>query len=316
VPDQLPRPTAERPWMRWTLIVAGVYNLLWGAAVVLAPTAAFGLAGLETPLYPSIWQCVGMIVGVYGVGYLAASRDPLRHWPITLVGLLGKIFGPIGFVWAASNGELPWIFGLTIITNDLVWWLPFGAILWAAAREAQGRDAPTGEPMDVPAASARAMDQHGRSLTELSTDRPALVVFLRHTGCTFCREALADLRARREEIEGGGARIVVAHQSTDEGARAVMERYGLGDVSRIADPRRELYHAFDLRRGTFRQLFGPSVWLRGLAATLRGHLVGRLEGDGFQLPGAFLVREGRIERAYRHATAADRPDYCELAAPA
>jgi small multidrug resistance pump len=49
---------------------------------------------MELPRYPDIWQCVGMIVGVYGVGYLIAAFDPLRHWPVILVGLLGKVLGP------------------------------------------------------------------------------------------------------------------------------------------------------------------------------------------------------------------------------
>jgi hypothetical protein len=70
-----------------------------------------------------------MIVGVYGVGYTVAAFAPARHWPIVLVGLLGKIFGPMGFVWAASRGELPWIAGWTILTNDLIWWVPFALIL-------------------------------------------------------------------------------------------------------------------------------------------------------------------------------------------
>jgi hypothetical protein len=73
-----------------------------------------------------------MIVGVYGIGYAIAASNPLRHWPIVLLGLLGKIFGPIGFVWAASHGELPWIAGLTILTNDVIWWLPFALILQGA----------------------------------------------------------------------------------------------------------------------------------------------------------------------------------------
>jgi hypothetical protein len=48
-----------------------------------------------------------------------------------LVGFLGKIFGPIGFVWTASRGEIPWTFGATIPTNDLLWWIPFALILRA-----------------------------------------------------------------------------------------------------------------------------------------------------------------------------------------
>lgn len=120
---------AAPKWMSWVLVAAGVYNLLWGAWTVLMPESLFRWAGMEVPRYPEIWQCVGMIVGVYGVGYLAAAIDPVRHWPITLVGLLGKIFGPIGFVQAVMSGAFAAKMGLTILTNDLIWWVPFGLIL-------------------------------------------------------------------------------------------------------------------------------------------------------------------------------------------
>lgn len=128
------RTTDAPAWMKWALIAAGVYNLAWGAFTVLAPGALFRWAGMELPRYPELWQCIGMIVGVYGIGYLTAARDPLRHWPITLVGLLGKIFGPIGFASALYSGSLPWRFGATILTNDLIWWIPFGLILLEARR--------------------------------------------------------------------------------------------------------------------------------------------------------------------------------------
>jgi hypothetical protein len=73
-----------------------------------------------------------MIVGVYGIGYLAAARAPLIHWPVVLVGFLGKVFGPIGFVDAAIRGVLPWRAGWVNLTNDVIWWIPFGLILWHA----------------------------------------------------------------------------------------------------------------------------------------------------------------------------------------
>lgn len=120
--------------MRWILFAAAAYNLAWGAWVVLFPATAFNLIDLPPPRYPQIWQCVGMIVGVYGVGYAIAAFDPLRHWPIVLVGLLGKILGPIGFVDSALQGTLPWTAGWTILTNDVVWWVPFAAILHRAWR--------------------------------------------------------------------------------------------------------------------------------------------------------------------------------------
>ena len=121
-------------WMRWTLIIAGFYNLAWGGFAILFPQTGFDLVGMEPPRYLEFWQCIGMIVGVYGIGYLLAATDPLRHWPITFVGLLGKVLGPIGFGEALWSGKLPLAFGWNIITNDLIWWVPFTAILIAAWR--------------------------------------------------------------------------------------------------------------------------------------------------------------------------------------
>ncbi|MDX1963339.1 MAG: hypothetical protein SFX18_09310 [Pirellulales bacterium] len=135
------RPPAPR-WMFWLLLLAGIYNLAWGTFVILFPLVPFGWLQSPLPNYPSLVQCIGMIVGVYGIGYILAAYDPARHWPIVLVGLLGKIFGPIGFLWAAGNGEFPWWAGLTILTNDLLWWVPFGLILaWTWRQEYTPQDA-------------------------------------------------------------------------------------------------------------------------------------------------------------------------------
>ena len=135
-------------WMFWTLMLAAAYNLIWGAWVVLAPQQFFTLTGMEPTNYPSIWQCVGMIVGVYGIGYAIAAFDPARHWPIVLVGLLGKIAGPIGYVDGAFIRQtLDPAFGWTIPTNDLIWWVPFTLILLHAWRVHQaGLDAGTASP--------------------------------------------------------------------------------------------------------------------------------------------------------------------------
>ncbi len=120
--------------MVWTLNFAAAYNLMWGAWVVLFPNHFFELTKMPLPNYPHLWQCIGMIVGVYGIGYAIAARDPLNHWPITLVGLLGKVFGPIGFIQGFVSGTLPLRFGWTILTNDVVWWVPFSVILLRAYR--------------------------------------------------------------------------------------------------------------------------------------------------------------------------------------
>ena len=126
--------THGQRWMRPVLWAAALYNLLFGAIVVIFPALLFRWAGLPLPNYPEIWQCLGMVIGVYGIGYAIAATNPRRHWPIVLVGLLGKILGPIGFLHAAMLGRLPWKAGWMNVFNDLVWWIPFTLILLDALR--------------------------------------------------------------------------------------------------------------------------------------------------------------------------------------
>lgn len=118
--------------MRNVLRAAAFYNIGWGAWVVLFPNHYFELTGMDPVNHTAIWQGTGMIVGVYGLGYWWASYQPLVHWPIVAVGFLGKLFGPIGYLFNVLQGTIPPAFGYTLITNDLIWWIPFAGILYTA----------------------------------------------------------------------------------------------------------------------------------------------------------------------------------------
>lgn len=154
----------------------------------------------------------------------------------------------------------------------------------------------------------------GVSVAEWSRRSPVLVVFLRHFGCTFCREALADLRAGRGGIERSGTRLLLVHMADDDLAAKFLSEYGLDDVTRVSDPGAALYRACGLERGTMGQILGWRVWWRGVTALVAGrHGIGRLVGDGLQMPGVFLLREGRVVRSFRHRHAGERPAYGALA---
>jgi peroxiredoxin len=295
-------------WMRTVLLAAAVYNIAWGAIVVLFPLLPFEWAGMPLPNYPELWQCIGMIVGVYGVAYAVASYNPYRHWPVVLAGLLGKVLGPMGFINAATHGRLPWRAGWALVTNDLIWWIPFGLILVQAYRAHLCRRRALAP--EVLRFALRTKVQGGTTIERLSMTSPVLLVFLRHAGCTFCRESLADIAEQRRSIEASGTRIVLVHMGQEERTSKFFKRYGLDDVLRISDPSQALYRAFGLSRGSFTSLFGLKVCLRGFqAGILARHGIGRWVGDGFQMPGVFLVYHGQVLRSYRHQSAADRPQY-------
>lgn len=306
-------------WMTYVLLAAALYNLIWGGWVVLRPNDLFDATGIQRPLYPALWQCVGMVVGVYGIGYAIAARAPYRHWPIVLVGLLGKTLGPIGMANQLMTqpigepGRFPLSWMWVVVANDLVWWLPFAAILYQTFKAASAPDADS-NGQSVADLNKTFKSQLGVSIAELSEQFSVLLVFLRHSGCTFCREALDDLRRQRATIEASGARIVLVHMGDNETSRSFFAAYGLEDVHRISDPECKLYRAYELGRGQLKQLLSLSVFWRGFTcAILNRHGFGKLAGDGFQMPGAFLVRHNQIVKSYRHLTAASRPDYCSVA---
>ncbi len=124
----------SRNSMSLTLRIAGIYNVLWGAWVVLFPNHFFQLTGMEIPTQIMIWQGMGMVIGVYGLGYWWAAQNPVVHWPIVAVGFLGKIFGPLGFLMNYLTDKVPFAFFYTLITNDFIWWVPFILILREARR--------------------------------------------------------------------------------------------------------------------------------------------------------------------------------------
>jgi hypothetical protein len=80
---------------------------------------------MEAPRYPAIWACLGMVVGVYGLGYAYAALRLDRALPFIAIGLLGKVLGPIGWAATVASGEWPLRTFTLILFNDLVWWLPF-----------------------------------------------------------------------------------------------------------------------------------------------------------------------------------------------
>jgi hypothetical protein len=166
------------------------------------------------------------------------------------------------------------------------------------------------------AALSSARTNTGQTLGELSQSGPVLIVFLRHTGCTFCREAIADVATIRPRVEANGATLALVHMG-DESVPAhvaAFNRPELRDVPRVSDPDRALYAAAGLGRGSLGQLFGLRVWLRGFrAGVVDGHWVGSLVGDGFQMPGVFLMDHGKVVRSFIHRDASDRPDYASLA---
>lgn len=159
--------------------------------------------------------------------------------------------------------------------------------------------------------------ESGASLLELTEASPVLLVFLRHFGCSFCRQAISDVAELRGELEKRGVRPVFVHLGPPELAKVYFEYYGLSEVERVNDPEAVVYRLpmFALgRKNPFVQAMNPTVWAGWLKGAIFKHGIGKIEGDGHQMPGIFFLRGARIVRGFKYRTIADEPDYLKLVA--
>ena len=155
----------------------------------------------------------------------------------------------------------------------------------------------------------------GDNLHKLSFRNPVMLIFLRHFGCVFCKEAMDDIASKREKIESEGFQIVFVHMSDTRTAKEYFEKFNLQGITFINDPLQQYYKAFGLNRGSFTQLYGLQTWIRGYKLKKeKGYeleLAKKL-GDSTQMPGVFILQDGEIKEKFIHANAAERPDYEKL----
>jgi len=158
-------------------------------------------------------------------------------------------------------------------------------------------------------------DPDGRPLRlgELWVDHSAVLVFVRHFGCLFCRQQIAELSAQRDRLRSLGAELIVIGHGTIEEARALREELRLTSPI-FTDPGRDAYRALGMRRGWHTSL-SPRVILRAARARWMGFRQTRIAGDPFQQGGVVVIARGGEER-YRFISreAGDHPRPSEIVA--
>lgn len=161
-------------------------------------------------------------------------------------------------------------------------------------------------------------DQDGSpvQLSSMWTERPVLVMFWRHFGCSCGMDRAARLREELGDYRAAGGDAVIIGQGEPERAARYRDRQGL-DVPILCDPERATYEAFGLLQGTTAQILfdAPDEFLRcdaqaGLDLAAARHGTDRaLVDDPWQLPGEFVVgTDGVIRSTHRYGWCEDYPD--------
>jgi hypothetical protein len=168
---------------------------------------------------------------------------------------------------------------------------------------------------DIATAFHETRTEAGHTLLDLVNASPVLLVFLRHFGCSFCRQSLDDVSKVQDELARRGVRPVFVHLGSPERAKPYFDYYKLAEVERISNPDGSFYThpIFALPRVSLpRLIFQPAVWKGWLQGALRDHGIGMIREDAMQMPGVFFLRGPKIIHTYRFRTIADRPDYLRL----
>ena len=169
---------------------------------------------------------------------------------------------------------------------------------------------------DLKTALASIHTEAGASLLSLVETSPVLLIFLRHFGCSFCRQAISDVAEVRSELATRNIRPVFVHLGTPERAKTYFDYYGLHDVERVSDPDATIYGQLPFTLGRVHpalHLINPAVWMGWLKGSIFKHGIGGLQDDAHQLPGLFLLKGPHIVRRFRYRSIADRPNYLKFA---
>lgn len=147
-------------------------------------------------------------------------------------------------------------------------------------------------------------------------DRPALILFWRHNGCSCGIDRARRLKEEYASYMEAGANVVIVGQSEPERAAQYAQLHGV-PCPILCDPTRTVYEAYGLLEGQPSQVLfdAPEDLLRCELDAMVNFLQSRqgtaraIVDSPWQLPGEFVVdRSSIIRLAYRYQYCEDWPN--------
>lgn len=252
-------------------------------------------------------QVVGVFYLVFSIGYYFSSNYIEENWLFVLMALVEKVlFGLYGIFLVTRFGLNPAAISFFIV-DAIVWICLLYRILdFIYAYNNYEEDSKT----SFADLAKMVRTNKGDRLIELSNKRPLLLVFIRHLGCTFCRETVSEISEIENKIKEKNLEPVFVHLSDPSFGDKFFGEYFNHEVSHISDPTRVLYRALKIKRGSLWQLYGLKTWYRGIvAAIFKGHGgVKSIEGDVMQLGAYFILDKGQIVFSHYNGNASEQFD--------
>lgn len=112
------------PWMTCLLRFAGTFNLAAGLCMVLFYHEGYKMLGVPKPQLILPVQVMGILVGLFGVGYHLVAANPVENRNILMLGFWSKALSSIAAMAYVVAGKLPWGFVPVLFFSDVIY-LPF-----------------------------------------------------------------------------------------------------------------------------------------------------------------------------------------------
>jgi hypothetical protein len=147
--------------MRRLLNLVGGYNLLAGLTMMVFYHECFKFIGVPKPHLMLPVQLVGILVGLFGVGYLIVARNPVENRNLLVLGFWSKALGSSLGIGYVLLGKLPPVFLVILFFADIMYLPPFWIIMQRLKALAAGQS------VDSEKSTARAGVSMPRTMTKL-----------------------------------------------------------------------------------------------------------------------------------------------------
>jgi hypothetical protein len=120
---------------------AGVFNLLAGAGMICLYHEGFQRLGVQKPGLILPVQVMGILVALFGVGYLLVAANPVENRNLLMLGFWSKALSSAVAMWYVcpwAAHPLPWWFAVVVFFADVIYLPPFYVILRRLYRMARG----------------------------------------------------------------------------------------------------------------------------------------------------------------------------------
>jgi len=138
VETRIPRTKPLTKWMKFLLRIVAAFNIGAGLFMLIGYHETYQIIGMEKPSISFPIQLVGILVGLFGVGYYLVLKNPIENRAVLALGFWSKFLGSCLGTGYVLLGKLPPQFIVVYFFADVIYLPPFYLILrrlYALARE-------------------------------------------------------------------------------------------------------------------------------------------------------------------------------------